>query len=245
MRESKYANDTAITQIESFLEQTLENLDLDVEFEIIEADPSEDEDFETPELIVNFTGPDTELMLEYRAELLLALEHLTMEMLRMPPEDHSLICFDANDWRRLRIEELRMSATTAAERVKKSKQPFTFSPMNSRERRIIHLAMRNEPELRSESVGSGSHRQVVLLPVDMPLPPAPPFTPSRGAPRGLAAMATAGYRPDPESNGDSGGRDRGDRRGPRRGGPGGGGGRGGPRGGGGGGGRDRRGPRRG
>lgn len=238
MRESKYANETAITQIESFLEQTLENLDLDVEFEIIEADPNPDDDFETPELIVNFAGPDTELMLEYKAELLLALEHLTMEMLRMPPEDHSLICFDANDWRRLRIEELRMSATTAAERVKKSKQPFTFSPMNSRERRIIHLAMRNEPELRSESVGSGSHRQVILLPAGMPLPPAPPFTPSRSAPRGFAAMATAGYRPDPEG-GEGGGRDhgRGDRRGPRRGGPGGGGGRGG--------GRDRRPPRRG
>jgi len=44
-----------------------------------------------------------------RAELLLALEHVTMEMLRMPSEDHSRISFDANDYRLLRIEELRLS----------------------------------------------------------------------------------------------------------------------------------------
>ena len=51
-----------------------------------------------------------DLLLSNRAELLLALEHVTMEMLRMPSEDHSRISFDANDYRLLRIEELRLSA---------------------------------------------------------------------------------------------------------------------------------------
>ena len=39
-----------------------------------------------------------------------------MELLRLPSEDHSRLCFDANDYRLLRIEELRLSALTAAER---------------------------------------------------------------------------------------------------------------------------------
>ena len=39
--------------------------------------------------MVKFSGPDVDLLLANRAELLLALEHVTMEMLRMPSEDHS------------------------------------------------------------------------------------------------------------------------------------------------------------
>ena len=96
--------------------------------------------------MVRFSGPDVDLLLANKAELLLALEHLTMEALGMPAEEHSRMCFDANDCRILRIEELRMSALAAAERVKKSHAPFHFSPMNSRERRILHLALRNETE---------------------------------------------------------------------------------------------------
>ena len=105
---------------------------------------------------MKFTGPDVDLLLANRAELLLALEHVTMEMLRMPSEDHSRISFDANDYRLLRIEELRLSAVTAAEKVKRTGVPFRFNPMNSRERRVIHLALRNETAVRSESAGSRS-----------------------------------------------------------------------------------------
>jgi spoIIIJ-associated protein len=99
------------------------------------------------------------------------LEQLTMESLRLSANEHSLIQFDANDYRMLRIEELRLSAVTVAEKVKKSRIPFEFNPMNSRERRIIHLALRNEPEVRSESAGMGPYRQVVVYPAGMPSAP--------------------------------------------------------------------------
>jgi spoIIIJ-associated protein len=130
-------------------------------------------DIENPDIVVRFTGPDVELLLANKAELLLALEQLTMEMLRMTQYEHSMLQFDANDYRALRIEELRLGALTAAERVKKSHMPFHFSPMTSRERRIIHLTLRNEPAVRSESAGVGPHRQVVVYPADMPSAPAP------------------------------------------------------------------------
>jgi len=144
-----------------------------------DAAPAAD-DFETPDMVVRFTGPDVDLLLSDKAELLLALEHATMEMLRVPSEDHSRISFDANDYRLLRIEELRLSATTAADKVKRTGVPFRFNPMNSRERRVIHLALRNEPAVRSESLGSGPTRQVVVYPAGMPsLPEAPPAERSR------------------------------------------------------------------
>ena len=193
MSEKKYTIDSTGPRIEEFLEPTLDNMDFDVSYEILEGTHTHP-DIEDPDLVVKFAGPDVDLMLANKAEVLLALEFLTMEALRIPPDHHSLLCFDANDYRLLRIEELRMSAVTAAERVKKTRQPFHFSPMSSRERRIIHLSLRNETDIRSESTGTGPFRQVVVLPIDMPLPE--PIRPPRPGPP-----------------------DRGDRRGDRRGGP--------------------------
>jgi spoIIIJ-associated protein len=142
------------------------------------------------------------------------MEQLTSEALRMAPEEHSLLCFDANDHRMLRIQELRMSAQAAAERVKKSRMPFHFSPMNSRERRILHLSLRDETEVRSESVGEGPIRQVVVVPADLKVLPEP-IRPPRPRPEDDAPR---GRRP---FGGGGGGRDRrggpgGGSRGPRR-----------------------------
>ncbi len=58
---------------------------------------------------------------------------------------------------------MRLSAAAAAEKVKRTGTPFRFNPMNSRERRVIHIALRNETELRSESAGAGPFRHVVDL----------------------------------------------------------------------------------
>lgn len=154
-------------RISEFLNEVIRNAGFQVKFQICRGE-NRHPDFENPETVVKFSGPDVELLLANKAELLLALEQLTMEMLRMPPEEHSLLCFDANDYRMLRIEELRVSALTAADRVKRSGMPFSFNPMNSRERRIIHLALRNETAVRSESAGMGPHRQVVIYPANMP-----------------------------------------------------------------------------
>ena len=177
-------------------------------------------DFENPDILVRFSGQDVDLLLGNKAELLLAMEQLTVEALGMASEEHALLCFDANDHRMLRIQELRMSAMAAAERVKKTHAPFHFSPMNSRERRILHLALRDETEVRSESVGEGPIRQVVVVPADLkvlPEPIRPPRPrPEDDAPRGRRPF---GRGPDRGRGGPGGGP-----RGPRRDGP-----RGGPR----------------
>jgi spoIIIJ-associated protein len=199
----KYSLSSVGPRIEQFLRPVLEQAGFHMDFEMADGQATDD-DFETPDVVVKFSGPDVEYLLANRAELLLALEHVTMEALRMPSEDHSRISFDANDYRLLRIEELRMSAAAAAEKVKRTGQPFRFNPMNSRERRVIHLALRNETELRSESSGSGGFRQVVVYPAGMaslPEPPQPAFA-RRDGPFG------GGGR---DSSRDRGGSDRGGR----------------------------------
>jgi spoIIIJ-associated protein len=57
-----------------------------------------------------------------------------------------------------------MTARVAAERVQATHQPFRLNPMSSRERRIVHLALKDLSGVRTESVGTGEERQVVIHP---------------------------------------------------------------------------------
>jgi spoIIIJ-associated protein len=66
----------------------------------------------------------------------------------------------------MRLEELRLAASVAAEKVRQSGNPYEFAPMSSRERRIVHLALRDSADLRTESQGEGSHRCLVVYPKD-------------------------------------------------------------------------------
>ena len=179
----KYTVESIGPRIDAFLSNVVKRAHLRLTFEVVPGEVPHPE-IEDPEVVVRFSGPDVEVLLENKAELLLAFEQLTMEVLRMPSEDHSLLCFDADDYRMLRIEELRMAAITAADKVKRTHSPFRFNPMTSRERRIIHLALRNEPAVRSESIGMGPYRQVVIVPAGMPTPTAESLAASSFARRG-------------------------------------------------------------
>jgi spoIIIJ-associated protein len=116
------------------------------------------------EVLADLDGRDKELLLERGAEVLKALEHLAFRALRLEPAYHDKIHLDCGGYRALRFEELRMTARVAAERVQTSKQAFRLNPMSSRERRIVHLALKDVPGVRTESVGVGEERQVVIHP---------------------------------------------------------------------------------
>ena len=118
------------------------------------------------EVIADIDGKDKELLLERGAEVLKALEHLAFRALRLETAYHEKIHVDCGGYRALRFEELRMTARVAAERVQTSKQAFRLNPMSSRERRIVHLALKEMPGIRTESVGVGEERQVVIHPAD-------------------------------------------------------------------------------
>lgn len=177
MSEAKYTVPDIGPDIEDFLSDVMELAGFELDFDITAGEHAHP-DLEDPDVVVKFSGPDVDLLLANRGELLLALEQLTLEVLGVPSEDHSRLCFDANDYRLLRIEELRLSAVTAAERVKQTRKPFHFSPMTSRERRIIHLSLRNETDVKSLSTGAGPWRQVVIMPSEMEQVPEPIRPPS-------------------------------------------------------------------
>jgi len=156
---------TAAKKIDEFLRGVVTLGGLRLKYRITVDPPlPEERDWERPEVLVELAGPDSSLLLERGGELLRALELLAIEMLRLPGNEHEKISFDCMNQRKLRLEELRMAATVAAERVRKTGVPYEFAPMSSRERRIVHLSLRDYIDLHTESQGEGSRRCLVVYP---------------------------------------------------------------------------------
>lgn len=122
------------------------------------------QDLEQPEILVELAGPDSNLVLERGAELLRSIETIVHESLRLTSEDHDKLSFDCRGYRAARQQELKLAAEVAAERVMKTGLPYSFAPMTSRERRLIHLAFRDHQSLVTQSEGEGLRRYVVVYP---------------------------------------------------------------------------------
>jgi spoIIIJ-associated protein len=157
----------AANKINEFLSSLVTKGGLRLKYRITVDPPvSDDRDWEKPEILVELSGPDSPLLLERGGELLRSLELLALEMLRLPGNEHEKVCFDCMNQRAMRLQELRTAAGVAAEKVRKTGSPYEFAPMSSRERRIVHLALRDHTDLRTESEGEGLRRFVVVYPKD-------------------------------------------------------------------------------
>jgi spoIIIJ-associated protein len=157
----------AAKKINEFLQAVVTHGGLRLKYRIVVDPPlPENRNWEKPEILVDLAGPDSALLLDRGGELLRALELLALEMLRLPSGEHEKVSFDCQNQRSLRIQELRMAATVAAEKVRQTGAPYEFTPMSSRERRIVHLALREEADLHTESEGEGMRRHLVVYPKD-------------------------------------------------------------------------------
>jgi spoIIIJ-associated protein len=125
------------------------------------ADP---EGLEAREIYVEMAGPDAGLLTQRGGELLRALEHVAAKVVRLDNNEHDKISFDANNFKALRAQELKMAARTAAEKIRETGQPYSFAPMSSRERRMLHLAFRVFEDIETSSSGEGLQRFVVAYP---------------------------------------------------------------------------------
>jgi spoIIIJ-associated protein len=116
------------------------------------------------DLAVDFDGPDSALLLDHQAELLVAFEYIAHRWLRLDPRQHDLVRFDCGEFRATRLEELKLSARVAAQRVRETGQQFRFNPMSARERRILHLELTGAAGVRTSSDGAGERRHVIIYP---------------------------------------------------------------------------------
>lgn len=153
-----------VGRIEAVLKQMIRagGFALEVSVSKAAADPGGSIDPEAPEWVVNLSGRDSGIALESHAELLDALASVACKAARLDESLHRRIAFDCEGYRQARALELRLMAQMAADRVVEYGEPFEMSSMNSAERRLVHLALKEKPQVRSESEGTGPGRRVVI-----------------------------------------------------------------------------------
>jgi len=164
VHDGKLDREGAAAALREFLEKVLKAAGLELYAKVRTAAPANQAGEGEAEIFADLDGRDREILLARSGEVLKALEHLVFRALNLEPTFHEKIHLDCGGYRALRFEELRMTARVAAERVLTSHQPFRLNPMSSRERRIVHLALKDMPGVRTESVGTGEDRQVVIHP---------------------------------------------------------------------------------
>jgi spoIIIJ-associated protein len=180
----------AVKKIEDFLKILADTGNLDLQPHILACnghvqpnaevpvgDTSSVSSVSSPQICVEFTGTDTPLLLARNGELLHAIEHIAAKILGLEPEEHDLIFFDAEGFKAKRDRELQLGAETAIEQVRATGRPYSFPPMTSRERRMLHLALAKSG-LPTASSGEGPRRFVVLYP-EGPTPAPPVATADR------------------------------------------------------------------
>ena len=128
--------------------------------------------FERRDIYVECKGPDAGLLTDREGELLRALEHVVAKILNLDPEEHDRVSFDTQGYKAERARALRESADRAIDSVEDTGKPYSFPPMSSRERRMLHLFLRDSG-LQTASSGEGPRRFVVLYPEGYRIPEEP------------------------------------------------------------------------
>jgi len=112
--------------------------------------------------LLNFSGDDSGILLNENGEMLDAFETLLFQVFgRELERQHRFVC-DTEGFRQTRKSELSVMANFAAKNVREKGIPFTFGELNSTERRMIHLALKEEEDLITESVGEGRDRRLQI-----------------------------------------------------------------------------------
>ncbi len=132
----------------------------------VEARVGEDlvEEEEGSALILDVTGNDLGILIGRRGETLRALQYMLRLMLSKRLERWEPVIVDVESYRVRRRRLLRQLAVRMAERVSFSRQRVVLEAMPANERRIIHIALRDHPQVTTKSIGEGERRKVTIIP---------------------------------------------------------------------------------
>ena len=118
---------------------------------------------ETPEATrINLEGEDGGVLVRRGGEGLQALQHLVATAFRRQLGDDNRIVIDCNNFRRDKDAELRQMARFIADRARSSGMPQEMGPLNPYERRIVHMAIAEDPAVTSESIGDAFMKTVII-----------------------------------------------------------------------------------
>ncbi len=142
-------------QVSEILENILSLLSLEGSFEVDERDDG---------IFVSIDTADAGRLIGYHGETLQALQLIVNMIAARQVENCKRVIIDVSSWRKGKEEELAQKAKTWVEKVRESGQDLELEPMPSWQRRVVHMVVSESEGVKSESIGEGLERHLVISP---------------------------------------------------------------------------------
>ena len=146
-------NDSVVAQMTEFVLSVVRTMGLELTATVEQG---------TEATRINLEGEDGGVLIRQDGEGLQALQHLAATAFRRQLGDDTRIAIDCNGFRREKDVELRQMAKFMAEKARTSGAPQEMGPLNPYERRIVHLAVAEDPQASSESIGDAFTKTVII-----------------------------------------------------------------------------------
>ncbi len=117
-------------------------------------------------LLVDIHGKDLSILIGRRGETLTALQYITRLIVGKQLRKPVAVVIDIEGYRARREKQLRRLAQRLAQQTVERGRTMSLEPMPANERRIIHIELRDHPQVYTESVGEGDKRKVTIIPRD-------------------------------------------------------------------------------
>ncbi|HSJ90274.1 MAG TPA: RNA-binding cell elongation regulator Jag/EloR [Anaerolineales bacterium] len=159
--ESQPEHDETLDHTEAVISKMLHLLDLEAQ---VSAHYGATERDGRRNIHVDIRGKDLSVLIGRRSETLSAFQYIASLIVGKETQQFVQLIVDVEGYRDRREKQLIQMAKRVADQVVKSGRRQTLEPMPSSERRVIHIALRDHPEVKTESTGEEPYRKVMILP---------------------------------------------------------------------------------
>lgn len=154
-------NDPLLNTSEEVVSKLIHHLGMQAQ---VSAHFDEDSHDDRHNILVDVRGDDLSALIGRHAETLNAFQHVASLIVGKESQQWVQLTIDVEGYRARREKQLRQLARRMADQVTKTGRKMTMEPMPSSERRVVHIELRGDPAVMTESAGEEPYRKVVILP---------------------------------------------------------------------------------
>lgn len=162
-RRAEYSGDDDLGMARDVLEELLSRMAINATIETYQAEPSDPDDFSP--WVLDIQGGDLGVLIGRRGETLNALQYLTRLITSRETQSRANVVVDVQGYKTRREDTLRRLAHRMADEARRRGRTMVLEPMSPYERRIIHISLRDDETVTTESMGEGDRRRVTIIPV--------------------------------------------------------------------------------
>ncbi|MBC2711348.1 MAG: Jag N-terminal domain-containing protein [Desulfosarcina sp.] len=115
-------------------------------------------------LLFTVSGGDSGVLIGKRGQTLEAIQYLLEKMINKKSTNRVRVLVDVEGYLEKRKNNLKQMASRMAEKARRIKKPVTIGQMNAHDRRIVHIHLKDQSEVRTQSIGDGYYRKLMIFP---------------------------------------------------------------------------------